>query len=222
MRDIAIEKYEKALKDLNFTKDKLYQTNDSSKWGINDQEVPIQELLNLKHDKERAFTFMLPLASREVDKLREEADYFTNQVFREFKRNSAINYEVARSTTINIGEMLLRLTYQVSNGWQEVLKHYTGMNEERKAEDEKQLLMHANLKPEDFDFEHDVDTEDLPMFKELADKKSNGLIVESSLLEDKQAHGKGRYTLAYAKLDQKGEGLLSEPLLPLEETKQSD
>jgi hypothetical protein len=133
---------------------------------------------------------MLPMATMEVEKLREEADYFTNQVYREFKRNSAINYEIARSTVINIGEMLLRLTYQVSNGWQDLLKHYTGLNEERKADDEKQLLLHANMKLEDFEFEHEVDTEDLPMFKELAEKKNaNELIVESStshVLEEKQ------------------------------------
>ncbi len=212
------------MKDLNFTKDKLYSSNDTSKWGINDADIPIQELVNLKHDKERAFTYMLPVATKEAEKLREEAEYFTNQVYREFKRNSAINYEIARSTVINIGEMLLRLTYQVSNGWQDLLKRYTGLNEERKAEDEKQLLLHANMKLEDFDFGNEIDTEDLPMFKELAEKtakEADGIIVESStsqLLVENQNHGKGRYTVAYAKMDKKTEGdLLSEPLLSQEE-----
>jgi hypothetical protein len=40
--------------------------------------MSIMDLVNLKHDKEKAFTHMLPNASKEVDKLREEAEYFTN------------------------------------------------------------------------------------------------------------------------------------------------
>lgn len=113
--------------------------------------------------------------------MREEAEYFTNQVYREYKRTSAINYELARSTTINIGEMLLRLTYQVSNGWQDLLKRYTGLNEERKAQDERQLLAHANMKAEDFEFEEN--TEDLPMFKELAEKTTSNNDAGSLIVE---------------------------------------
>jgi hypothetical protein len=141
----------------------------------------------------------------------EEAEYFTNQVYREYKRTSAINYELARSLTINIGEMLLRLTYTVSNGWQDLLKRYTGLNEERKAQDEKQLLAHANMKAEDFDFEENA--EDLPMFKELAERNNNeNLIVESSA---NTVGGGVRYTVAYKKME--GQGLLEEPLINKEE-----
>lgn len=110
--------------------------------------------------------------------------------------------------------MLLRLTYQVSNTWQDLLKRYTGLNEERKAQDEKHLLASANMKAEDFDF--DENTEDLPMFKELADKSGNqGLIVESTASATPGTGG--RYTVAYKKIE--GTGLLEEPLLQAEETK---
>lgn len=50
----------KGLKDLNFTKEKLFNSGDQSKWGINEGSLSIMELVNLKHDKEKAFTFMLP------------------------------------------------------------------------------------------------------------------------------------------------------------------
>jgi hypothetical protein len=107
--------------------------------------------------------------------------------------------------------MLLRLTYTVSNGWQDLLKRYTGLNEERKAQDEKQLLAHANMKAEDFDFEENA--EDLPMFKELAERNNNeNLIVESSA---NTVGGGGRYTVAYKKME--GQGLLEEPLINKEE-----
>ncbi len=107
--------------------------------------------------------------------------------------------------------MLLRLTYQVSNAWQDLLKKYTGLNEERKIDDEKKLLAHANLKAEDFDFEEN--TEDLPMFKELAERNNQGLIEESasSVSLNGGKGGAGRYTMAYKKME--GQGLLSEPLI---------
>ncbi len=96
--------------------------------------------------------------------------------------------------------MLLRLTYQVSNAWQDLLKKYTGLNEERKLEDEKKLLAHANMKAEDFDFEEN--TEDLPMFKELAEKNNQGLIEESaSMSVSGSGGGAGRYTMAYKKME---------------------
>ena len=94
--------------------------------------------------------------------------------------------------------MLLRLTYQVSNAWQDLLRKYTGLNEERKAEDEKKLLAHANLKAEDFDFDENV--EDLPMFKDLAEKNNQGLIEESASAS-KGAKAGGRYTMAYKKME---------------------
>ena len=61
---------------------------------------------------------MLPEATTDVAKLKEEAEYFTNQVHREVRRVTALNYELLRATTLNIAEMHLRLTFQLSQGWQ--------------------------------------------------------------------------------------------------------
>ena len=108
---------------------------------------------------------MLPTATKGLDKLREEAEYFTNQVYREVKRTFAIDYEIGRTTTINLAEMLLRLTYQISNGWRDILTRYTGLNEERKLEDQRILMTAANKRGEDLG-DIGFDNEDLPMFKE--------------------------------------------------------
>ena len=43
--------------------------------------------------------------------MREEAEYFTNQCFREVKRTTMNNYEMARDNFVNMGEMMLRLIY---------------------------------------------------------------------------------------------------------------
>lgn len=46
--------------------------------------------------------------------MREEAEYFTNQVFREVKRTAMNDYDMARENFVNMGEMMMRLIYQVS------------------------------------------------------------------------------------------------------------
>jgi hypothetical protein len=49
-----------------------------------------------------------------VENLREEAEYFTNQVYREVKRTVMNDYDMARENFVNMGEMMMRLIYQVS------------------------------------------------------------------------------------------------------------
>lgn len=60
LREIAIEKHAKALKDLNFSKEKLFTQGDYTKWGVNESSMSVLDLVNLKHDKEKAFTYILP------------------------------------------------------------------------------------------------------------------------------------------------------------------
>jgi hypothetical protein len=50
----------KGLKDLNFSKEKLFTKGDYTKWGVNESSMSVMDLVNLKHDKEKAFTYMLP------------------------------------------------------------------------------------------------------------------------------------------------------------------
>lgn len=49
-----------------------------------------------------------------MENLREEAEYFTNQVYREVKRTVMNDYDMARENFVNMGEMMMRLIYQVS------------------------------------------------------------------------------------------------------------
>ena len=51
-------------------------------------------------------------------KLKEEAEYFTNQNFREVKRVAMNDYDMARENFVNMGEMMMRLIYQVRDYWQ--------------------------------------------------------------------------------------------------------
>ena len=47
------------------------------------------------------------------------------------------DYDMARENFVNMGEMMMRLIYQMNIGWQEFLGFYTGLNEVRKQYDEK-------------------------------------------------------------------------------------
>jgi hypothetical protein len=45
--------------------------------------------------------------------LKEEMEYFTNQCFKEIRRNTMVDYELGREEFINMGEMMLRFIYDV-------------------------------------------------------------------------------------------------------------
>lgn len=72
-----------------------------------------------------------------MESLRDEAEYFTNQAWREVRRVAMTDYELARENFVNMGEMMMRLVYQTNIGWQEFLGFYTGLNTVRKNFDEK-------------------------------------------------------------------------------------
>lgn len=52
-----------------------------------------------------------------MDLFREETEYFTNQLYKEIKRTTMINYDQARENFVNMGEMMIRLIYQVACLW---------------------------------------------------------------------------------------------------------
>ena len=47
------------------------------------------------------------------------------------------NYDVARENLVNLGEMMMRIIYQMNLGWQKFLAYYTGLNVKREQYDEK-------------------------------------------------------------------------------------
>lgn len=69
--------------------------------------------------------------------MKDEHEYFTNQCFQEVRRVSMIDYDMGRENFVNMGEMMIRMIYQMNIGWQEFLSYYTGLNVGRKRYDEK-------------------------------------------------------------------------------------
>ncbi len=104
--------------------------------------------------------------TKEVEQKKEEWEFFTNQAYKEIKRVTMMNYEMGREQFVNLGEMMLRMIYQMNIGWQEFLSYYTGMNAERKQYDEKFMEERGILEEgedfvlssdEDDQYEHDDD-----------------------------------------------------------------
>ena len=53
------------------------------------------------------------------------------------RRVLMMDYDLARENFVDMGEMMLRMIYQMNIGWQEFLSFYTNLNVQRKAFDEK-------------------------------------------------------------------------------------
>jgi len=79
LREQIKYQYIKQERNLMEKKEKLYKSKDVYKWGGFKDNI---ELLKLKDDllkdKERAFLYMLPRETSEVDLKREELCFFTN------------------------------------------------------------------------------------------------------------------------------------------------
>jgi hypothetical protein len=78
-------------------KEKLFKSKDVYKWGGFKDNI---ELLKLKDDllkdKDRAFLYMLPRETLEVDRKREELCFFTNQSWDEIRRVANDNGKLIR------------------------------------------------------------------------------------------------------------------------------
>jgi hypothetical protein len=104
-------KFETRYQQLLKQKEKLYQKQDILAWRVNAEDQIAAE--SVKRDPAKAFQYILPDTTKEVESLREEAEYFTNQVFREVKRTVMNDYDMGRENFVNMGEMMMRLIYQV-------------------------------------------------------------------------------------------------------------
>eukprot|EP00347_Sterkiella_histriomuscorum_P022193 403331347 len=131
----AKRKYETKLNELNQKKMTLFKKGDVKLWKVDDESI--QEAMLVKTDQVQAFKLMLPKETQEVQAKKEEWEFFTNQAHKEIKRVTGVNYDMGREVLVNVGEMILRIIYQMNLGWQEFLSYYTGTNTDRKAYDEK-------------------------------------------------------------------------------------
>ena len=71
------------------------------------------EALNSRGDFEAAKGLMLPQESNEVQTKKDEWEFIANQCYKEIKRVTMMNYEMAREIFVNIGEMITMSMSQV-------------------------------------------------------------------------------------------------------------
>jgi hypothetical protein len=80
-------------------KEKLFKSKDLSKWGAFPPEnAHLQEKLKdeLLRNKEKAFNYMMPKETNDLDEKREELSFFTNQCWEEIRRTGTDNGKLLR------------------------------------------------------------------------------------------------------------------------------
>lgn len=96
-------------------KNQLFKKGDVKLWKVSDEHL--QEAIDNRKDFDTAIKFMLPKETKECENRKEEWEFFTNQYHKEMKRVTMMNYDMGRELFVNLGEMMLRIIYQMNIGW---------------------------------------------------------------------------------------------------------
>ena len=134
LHEESLARYNAQRIDLNKRKERLFRRKDVTEWGCSsDQLRPAMDTLN---DAERAFGYMLPNASKQVNYLSEESAFFTSQCYKETRRTTMINYTMAREHFIDMGEQVHKHIYDINLAWGQFLDFYSDLNNARKAHED--------------------------------------------------------------------------------------
>jgi len=122
-----------------------------TEWGCSSEQLrPAMDTLN---DAERAFGYMLPNASKQVNYLGEESAFFTSQCYKETRRVTMINYTMAREHFIDMGEQVHKHIYDINLAWGQFLDFYSDLNNARKAHEDnfidKQYIGEEIVEPDE-------------------------------------------------------------------------
>ena len=104
--------YLKKEKQLLAKKEKLFlQSQDFKQWNCDHATVEQLEpfRMELLGDKEKAFKFMLSEETKQLEEMRQELSFYTNQCWQETRRVSADNAEIFREHFITQAQ--LQVTY---------------------------------------------------------------------------------------------------------------
>lgn len=131
----ANKRYNAQKEELVRNKERLFKRRNVHEWGCPpDKTVEAMDSMN---DAERAFTFMLPNSTRQVNYLDEEAAFFTSQVYKEVRRTTMLNYSFAREHFVDMGEQTHRHFHDVTQAWGNFLDFYSNLNKARKEKDDE-------------------------------------------------------------------------------------
>jgi ABC-type uncharacterized transport system fused permease/ATPase subunit len=79
----------------------------------------------------------LPDKTREVEYKQEEYEYFTQQIYNEFRRVTMGDYAQAREVFVDMGEQMSRFIYNMNMSWDKFLAFYSDLNNARKEQDDE-------------------------------------------------------------------------------------
>ena len=121
-------------KNLEEKKNKLFKQRDVRQWEL--PEHKLREAQDTLGDREAAFEIMCPEETKKVEYLAEEQAYFTNQAWKESRRQIMMDYTMAREHFVDMGEQMHRHIYDINLAWGHMLDFYTDLNNARKEKDD--------------------------------------------------------------------------------------
>jgi len=173
--------------ELAKNKERLFRRQNVQEWGCPPDKM--QEAMRSLGDAEKAFTYMLPNSTRQVNYLEEESAFFTSQVYKEVRRCTMLDYALAREHFVDCGEQMHRHFHDVTQAWGNFLDYYSDLNKSRKEKDETYVeAMHIGeeLVEEDEQGPHNEDlydhysTEQMPI-----EPSGTGLLVRGVGIDEK-------------------------------------
>ena len=126
MRENVKQKFIKQERYLIDRKEKLFKAQDVTRWGFEGaQDEMIRRQADLLKDKEKAFKYMLTKETQELEYLREELFYYSNQCLGEVRRVGNDNGLLLTDHFITMSQIQCAYINQHHVMWADFLSHFS-------------------------------------------------------------------------------------------------
>lgn len=138
------QRHFKAQKSLDYEKYKIFQQKRkeikkgkvSLDSGIEDDKI-LAKVVSIAKNFDQAKQFILPDRDQDIDALKNESEYFKQQLFNEVRRNVMLDYMSSREQFMDVGEQYTGHMQTVVNEWNKFIQYYHDANNQRKSADEE-------------------------------------------------------------------------------------
>jgi hypothetical protein len=127
-KDLKNDNYDKSKARLLAKKEKLWQSSDVNKWGLNSEDMWNASVL--KNDKTAAFSKMLKKESIEIEKIKDEFAYFNFQARSEVRRFLLDNQLIENLHFTDFARSMCTQTTNIHVSWGELIANLSRIRSE--------------------------------------------------------------------------------------------
>ena len=143
--------FDKKEQKLLAKKDKLFQTQDITKWCFEGpQDEMIRRRDELVKNKQKAFRFMMTKETQELEYLREEYFFYSNQCLSEVRRIGHDNGQLLSDHFVTMSQIMCTYINQHHGNWADFLNRFSEVGGEN-SNMSQQPLRNPNLNQEKFE-----------------------------------------------------------------------